>query len=183
MAIRKKREDLGLWQCFILFSYLCYFRRGLSCFVIKDGGRKKKCLKNRKKPWRFWSTETQAVERKDATWYWPRVCWRFSVFSVHKSIRLWSTFYQAVCSWIVTSAMILISLSAEKKMQKWSSGEIDMFYSYSMWEIWAALEKGQKSIIIWRNNTWAIWRYEWLKSVLKVKHVRRKIYKDLNICN
>lgn len=45
MVIRKNMEDLGIWQRFVSFSLLCYFRRGLSCFVINSGRRKKSGLK------------------------------------------------------------------------------------------------------------------------------------------
>lgn len=132
--------------CIIFFSvsiiYLCYFRRGLerdsflSCFVIDDGGDRKRHLLSRNNGC-FETLEQTQQKEKMLPLTGRRVCCRFSALSVHKSAcnlmvlvckRLWSPFCQAFCSWTFTSAVILISCSAENEMLKCSSGEINIFY-------------------------------------------------------
>ena len=133
--------------CLIFFSvsiiYLCYFKRGfeidssLSCFVIGDGGDRKRYLVSRNNG-SFETLEQKWQKGKILPLTEPRLCCRFSILSVHKSEcslmfsvckRLWSPFCQAFWFWRFTSALILISYSAENEMPKCSSVEIfNTFY-------------------------------------------------------
>lgn len=119
-----------LWFCAFkeaaLWLALCLMRRQKKTPVLQ-------------KTWLFWDTGTSVplAGRKDATHIELRVCSRFSVLSVHKSVcnlmfsvcmRLWRPLCSAFCSWMSTSTVILISRSAENEMPKCSSGEINIFY-------------------------------------------------------
>lgn len=152
-------QSLALWQ---------YGRRELSCFVINNRGSKKRYLLSRNHGC------FEAVERKYAERYRSsrkKRCYLILGPGCAEGFQSLVCINPSGCGALsvkhflsIHISYVTVSRKENAKVQfRWNQ-HILLGLVLKLWDL-DCFRKRSKSITIWRNNTWAIWRYEWLKKL------------------